>query len=81
MMKKLSLFGFIGLLAMAACSPVKHIPEGDALYMGATVNLTADSITKQVKKVLNEDLQGLTRPRPNGRFLGIPFKLMIYNFF
>ena len=64
-----------------ACSPTKLIPEGDALYTGAKVNFTADSVTARQKKVLNTDLQGLTRPRPNGRFLGIPFKLMIYSFF
>jgi outer membrane protein assembly factor BamA len=66
---------------IAACSPTKHIPEGDALYTGATVKFTADSVSAQQKKVLNSDLQGLTRPRPNGRFLGIPFKLMLWNLF
>lgn len=66
----------------AACSPVKHIPKGDALYMGAKVKLeNATNSTKQEKKVLLEDLEGLTRPKPNGRFLGIPFKLMLWNFF
>ena len=68
-------------LMIAACSPTKHIPEGDALYTGATVKFTADSVSAQQKKVLNSDLQGLTRPRPNGRFLGIPFKLMLWNLF
>jgi outer membrane protein assembly factor BamA len=69
------------LIAFAACSPTKHIPEGDALYTGASVNLTADSVDGRQLKVLKADLQGLTRPNPNSRFLGIPFKLMIYNFF
>lgn len=67
--------------AFAACSATKYIPEGDALYTGAKVNLTADSISAQGKKVLHSDLQGMTRPKPNGRFLGIPFKLMLWNFF
>lgn len=64
-----------------ACSPVKHIPEGDALYTGATINFTADSITRQQKKIYATDLKGQTRPKPNGRLLGIPFKLMLWNFF
>lgn len=68
-----------GLLFLLACSPTKHIPEGDALYTGAKVNLTADNVSARQKKVLNTDLQGLTRPRPNASFLGIPFKLMLWN--
>ena len=71
----------LGCLLLLACSPTKHIPEGDALYTGATVNLSADNVDKRQKKVLHADLEGLTRPRPNGRFLGIPFKLMLWNFF
>src|SRR6185436_14194489 len=37
--------------------------------------------TVREKKVLQEDLQGLTRPKPNSKFLGIPIKLSIYNLF
>src|SRR5215203_1234400 len=66
---------------LAACSPTKHIPEGDALYTGATVKLNAENVSKQQKKVLDADLQGLTRPKPNGKFLGIPFKLLLWNTF
>ncbi|HVF96455.1 MAG TPA: BamA/TamA family outer membrane protein [Flavisolibacter sp.] len=69
------------VLFFAACSPTKHIPEGDALYLGAKINFTADSVTKQQKKVYAADLKGQTRPKPNGRLLGIPFKLMLWNLF
>src|SRR5688572_657846 len=65
----------------AACSTTKHIPEGDALYLGATVNLNAENVSKQQKKVITSDLTGLTRPKPNSRLLGIPFKLMLWNMF
>src|SRR5829696_6467501 len=66
---------------LAACSTTKHIPEGDALYTGAKVKLNAENVSKQQKKVLTADLNGLTRPRPNGKFLGIPFKLLLWNMF
>ncbi len=66
-------------LLLAACNVTKSVPEGDHLYTGATVKLEADSATAKQRKVLRSDLQGLTRPRPNARLLGIPFKLMIYN--
>lgn len=68
------------LIGFAACSTTKHIPEGDALYTGAKIKLNAENITKQQKKIFTADLQGQTRPRPNGSFLGIPFKLLLWNF-
>lgn len=70
-----------GIWLLASCSATKHIPEGDALYTGAKVKLNATNVSKQQKKVLNTDLESLTRPRPNGSLLGIPFKLLIWNAF
>jgi hypothetical protein len=81
MMKKSIVFILSAAVLFTACSTTKHIPEGDALYMGAKVNLTAENITAQQKKVYQADLQGQTRPRPNSRFLGIPFKLLLWNLF
>lgn len=72
------LLGGIALL-LAACNVTKSVPNGDHLYTGASVELRADSLDKRTQKVLQSDLQGLTRPKPNARLLGIPFKLIIYN--
>lgn len=69
------------LIVFTACSTTKHIAEGDALYKGAKVKLSAENITKQQKKIFLEDLEGQTRPRPNGSLLGIPFKLLLWNLF
>lgn len=66
---------------LAACNVTKSLPEGEKLYTGATVKLDAPNLKSKQKKVFQADLQGLTRPRPNSRFLGIPFKLMIYTAF
>ncbi|MGV3508488.1 MAG: BamA/TamA family outer membrane protein [Sphingobacteriaceae bacterium] len=65
----------------ASCSAVKTVPEGDYLYLGAKVNIedTNNSKRKETKALAGE-LEGVIRPRPNSRFLGIPFKLWIYNF-
>jgi outer membrane protein insertion porin family len=81
MMKKGTIAALAGCLLVAACSPTKHIPEGDALYTGAKVKLNASNVSSQQKKVLNANLKEMTRPQPNSRFLGIPFKLMLWNFF
>ena len=76
---------WIGLLMacllFTACSTTKHIPDNDALYLGATVKLKAENVSSQQRKVLEHDLNGMTKPRPNSRFLGIPFKLLLWNLF
>ena len=66
---------------ITACSTTKHLPEGEQLYTGATIKLDASGASKRQQKVLKADLQGMVRPRPNARFLGIPIKLGIYNMF
>jgi outer membrane protein assembly factor BamA len=66
---------------ITACSTTRNLPKGDALYTGATVTLHADNITLREKKVIRNDLQEMTRPEPNSRFLGIPVRLMIWNMF
>ena len=65
---------------MASCSNTRHLPAGDKLYTGAQVVVSGTSTIIE-KKVLQEDLAGLTRPKPNSKFLGIPIKLSIYNLF
>lgn len=81
-MKLLLIFFITGSFVWSSCSSTKGIPQNDKLYTGASVKVNApDSITARQKKSLRSDLQGLTRPKPNARFLGIPFKLYIYNMF
>lgn len=81
MVRQLNLFFLLAGIFIAGCSTTKHLPEGEKLYTGANVKLEASGIAARQRKVLKSDLQGLTRPRPNARFLGIPFKLGIYNMF
>ena len=65
---------------LAACSSTRHLPEGDKLYTGARINVDGTATVRE-KKVLQEDLGGLTRPKPNSKFLGLRLKLNIYNLF
>src|ERR1043165_5501901 len=69
-----------GHFFMTSCSNTRHLPQGDKLYTGARITVAGTSTVRE-KKVLQEDLEGLTRPRPNSKFLGIPVKLSIYNLF
>jgi outer membrane protein insertion porin family len=76
------IFSFGVCIFLVACSATKHIPEGDKLYTGAKVELKGTTeLTRREHKVLKADLGGLTRPKPNTRFLGMPIKLNLYNFF
>ena len=72
---------FLSCFILAACSTTKTLPKGEKLYTGASVEVNGPELATKQKKVLRSDLAGLTRPKPNSRFLGIPFKLMIYNAF
>lgn len=74
------LFG-VALIALfhVGCNVTKNVPEGDALYTGASLKLTNSSAGSKQNKVLKSDLQGLLRPKPNSSILGIKFKLGIYN--
>jgi len=55
------------------------VPPGDALYLGATVKFDSSGLSAKKKKELRKDLASMTRPRPNKRVLGIPFKLWFDN--
>ncbi|HUR11590.1 MAG TPA: BamA/TamA family outer membrane protein [Flavitalea sp.] len=69
----------IFLVVSTGCNVTKNVPAGDALYRGASIKIEGAGLSKQKKKIVNAELRTLTRPRPNTRFLGIPFKLMLYN--
>ncbi|MDB5196247.1 MAG: surface antigen [Flaviaesturariibacter sp.] len=80
--RKQGFFSFLLVMVLAACSTTKHLPPGEKLYTGGTVSLTnAPGLSVRERKTLKSDLNGLTRPRPNTRFLGLPIKLGFYNLF
>ncbi len=68
-----------GLLWLSSCNNTKNIAAGDALYTGASVKMKNSPAPKKVNSVLTEDLEGLIRPKPNSKLLGIRLKLSIYN--
>ncbi len=65
----------------SSCSTTRTVPDGDQLYTGAKVDVSGPDLSSKQKKTLRSELAGITRPRPNSRVLGIPFKLLIYNMF
>lgn len=66
---------------LASCSATKSVPEGDYLYLGGEVKIQDRENSKRKEtKALAGELKSVMRPKPNSRFLGMPFKLWIYNF-
>ncbi|MGB3774726.1 MAG: BamA/TamA family outer membrane protein [Leeuwenhoekiella sp.] len=59
------IFGF-----MQSCSVEKFIPEDKLLYEGANLEVTSDT-TIANQSGLEEQLKGVLRPQPNGKFLGM----------
>src|SRR5882672_3326067 len=67
-------------LILVACSETKSLKEGQYLYKGPVIRLnTPEKISRRKKTQIKTQLEDLLRPKPNGKFLGIPFKLLIYN--
>ena len=74
-----SLFISACIFLAMGCSTTKTVPENDALYTGSKVDITSAETPAKQRKALRSSLQGLIRPRPNSKILGMPFKLWIYN--
>src|SRR5580698_9353156 len=63
-----------------SCSETKSLEEGQYLYNGASIKINAvPPITRSKTRALKTELTGLLRPKPNGAFLGIRVKLLLYN--
>ncbi|HTL06604.1 MAG TPA: BamA/TamA family outer membrane protein [Chitinophagaceae bacterium] len=67
------------LLTICSCSNLKYLPAGESLYTGAKVVLNSSGRTDVKPKNIRAELEGLTRPRPNKKILGLRFKLWVYN--
>ncbi len=68
----------IGLL-ISSCSVTKNVPVNDALFTGSKIEIVETQLpSKDKKNVLNE-LKTLPVPKPNKKFLWMPFKLWMYN--
>jgi len=63
-----------------SCSETSSLEEGQYLYDGAKINIKADPrLTRKTTKSIKPELEALLRPKPNGSFLGIKVKLLLYN--
>ena len=64
---------------VSACSTTKFLAPGQKLYTGGQVKIDDKNTAKSEAKTLTEELEGLLRPKPNGKILGLRVKLWIYD--
>lgn len=65
------------ILMLQACNVKRFIPEGELLYTGADVEISSDTIVKDMDKVKTE-IEDLIRPEPNSKILGSRLGLLVY---
>ncbi len=68
------------MLLASACNVMKNVPDNDTLYKGSKLVLQNSQDSMHLdKKELKEELNGLIKIKPNSKILGLPYKLIIYN--
>lgn len=67
------------LLFTYGCSNIKHLPEGEMLYVGSEVEVKDSVMSRSDRKDLEKQLEDLSRPKPNRKILGLRAKLYFYN--
>jgi len=77
----IKIFCFICLpVLFYSCSETKSLEEGQYLYDGASIKIKSNpQLSRSKTRELKNELDGLLRPKPNGSFLGIRVKLLLYN--
>ena len=67
------------IIFLYGCGNVKYLNEGELLYIGGEVEVEGEDISKNDRKILEENMEGLLRPKPNTNILGLRPKLWFYN--
>jgi outer membrane protein assembly factor BamA len=65
-------------MLFSGCSTTKYLKPGQKLYTGATVKITDKNIKKSVSGDIQDEMEGLLRPLPNTKTLGLRVKLWLY---
>lgn len=64
-------------IGLSACSTTKTVPENDRLFTGTSIKW--DGKKPRDYSSLKSEMESSARPKPNKKFAGIPFRLMLYN--
>src|SRR5581483_2086544 len=66
------------IVLLSACSTTKYLGPNQKLYNGSQVKITDKNTTKSEAGDLKDEMEGLIRPKPNSKILGLRFKLWVY---
>ncbi len=69
---------FIAVI-LSACNNTKYLVGNQKLYDGNIIKVDPSEITKSDVKFISGEMDGLVRPKPNAKILGLRYKLWIYN--
>jgi len=75
---KLFVLLMLYLLQASACHTTKYLKGNQLLLRRNSVSIRSDKVISR-KTELKDNLQHIEAQKPNSAFLGIPFKLLIYN--
>lgn len=78
-MKVKVLYILLLLFLASSCSNTKYLPKGELLYTGSKIKVEGDSISRKERKNLKKVMEGMLRPKPNRKLLGLRFRLYMYN--
>jgi outer membrane protein assembly factor BamA len=77
--KAIILFFLVSMLLN--CSGTRHVPEGDLLYIGHTIDVERGKESKKIRKTIKSESDELIRPKPNKSILGMRPSIFFYNIF
>jgi outer membrane protein assembly factor BamA len=69
---------FVICMLLGGCSVRKYVPAGQSLYIGNSVKVTPDSLSKPKVAGLAESLEAIVKPPPNKTILGFPWKVWFF---
>ncbi len=65
---------------LSSCSVTKYVPEGQGLYVGSSIKVVPDSISKPGVSGLAVSLEEIVKPTPNQTIFGFPWKVWWFYF-
>lgn len=77
---KLVLLGAVAVFGVS-CSLSKSLKEGETLYTGSEIVFQKDDNNIKTTELATDLATVIAAPKPNGKFLGVRWKLRLYNLF
>ncbi|WP_159474647.1 BamA/TamA family outer membrane protein [Dyadobacter sp. 3J3] len=69
---------FVICILLGSCSVRKYVPAGQSLYVGNSVHVTPDTLSKPKVADLATSLEAIVKPPPNKTIFGFPWKVWFY---